>query len=275
MKTAVFTSSALRHRAFAKMCLENPRLNVDLIVYEKATEVSQQLTQRPCDMTTKHMHMRQIYEQDFFGLYLSNESALPSGAFYMDRGWISTDECLTQLRSRRISQILVYGTSILKGTILQEYNNKILNLHLGLSPYYRGSGTNYFPFVNNAPEYCGATIMYLDAGIDTGPIIHQLRPRINPSDTFHQLSNRFLIDAFKAYIDISELNLFSPLPLPAHNSIPGNYNQTRLLYKRRDFTESSVQQLYDNFNSGMIETYLDSYTSRTTTVPIITHIPSN
>ena len=40
--------------------------------------------------------------------------------------------------------------------------NKILNLHLGISPYYKGSGTNYFPLVNNEPQYVGATFMFLD-----------------------------------------------------------------------------------------------------------------
>ena len=71
------------------------------------------------------------------------------------------------------TQILVYGTSIIKGELVNYFTGKILNLHLGISPYYRGSGTNYFPFVNNEPEYAGCTFMYLDHGIDTGEIIHQ------------------------------------------------------------------------------------------------------
>ena len=103
--------------------------------------------------------------------------------------------------------------------------NKILNLHLGLSPYYRGAGTNYFPFVNNEPEYVGSTFMYLDEGIDTGEIIHQIRPLINITDSFHQLSNRFLIHSFKTYSKIAERNLHFGLEDPVINNTNKNSNK--------------------------------------------------
>jgi len=275
MKTAVFTSSSYRHRAFAWMCCDNPALNVELTLHEKQPDSSQTPTQDPLDLTVEHLLMRQISEEDFFRLYLTYRSEIPPVGRYVERGWISTEKCLADLRSRGISQILVYGTSILKGPILKEYQTQILNLHLGLSPYYRGSGTNYFPFVNNSPEYCGATIMYIDSGIDTGPIIHQLRPKINITDTFHQLSNRFLIDAFKEYIRIAEINLMSVSPLPAYATFATNTNQTRQLYRRKDFTESTVRQLYANFSSRMIQDYLESYESRNYYVPIITYLQAS
>ena len=112
------------------------------------------------------------------------------------------------------------------------FKRKILNLHLGLSPYYRGGGTNYFPFVNNEPEYAGSTFMYLDEGIDTGEIIHQIRPVINITDSFHQLSNRFLIHSFKTYSKIAERNLQFGLENPAITNT--NKNSKRLIYKKSD-----------------------------------------
>jgi phosphoribosylglycinamide formyltransferase-1 len=271
MKTAVFTSCSLRHRAFAWMCKDNPTLNVDLIVHEEGAGQPHSYELKPAGLTETHLSERKISEEDFFGLYLSYKAELPQGSRKVARGWISSEECRRELRSRDISQILVYGTSILKGQILHDYKDRILNLHLGLSPYYRGSGTNYFPFVNKEPEYCGATIMYLDAGIDTGPIIHQLRPRINVSDTFHQISNRFLIDAFKTYMRIGEINLVLQEPLPSCSTFTSCSNQKRLLYKRKDFTESSVKQLRGNFQTSMITDYLDEYSQRNCQVPIVTY----
>ena len=47
-----------------------------------------------------------------------------------------------------------------KGKILKEFRSKIINAHLGLSPYYRGSGTNIFPFVNKEIEYVGVTYVF-------------------------------------------------------------------------------------------------------------------
>ena len=73
--------------------------------------------------------------------------------------------------------IIVYGTGIIKGPIL-EYTNKIINIHLGMSPYYNGAGTNWWPMYNEEFEFVGTTVHYLDAGVDTGDILGQTRASI-------------------------------------------------------------------------------------------------
>ena len=181
------------------------------------------------------------------------------------RNWYSTNECMAILEKLDVDIILVYGTSIIKGAILHKYHRKILNVHLGLSPYYRGSGTNYFPFVNNEPEFCGATYMYLDEGIDTGEIIHQIRPYILSTDSFHQLSNRFLIKVFETYTLIAE-NYFNLRNVQFSSPCS---NGTRKFCKRKDFTAMSVELLYNNFSSGMIQRYLLNYQERNNRVPIV------
>ena len=73
---------------------------------------------------------------------------------------------------------------------------------MGLSPYYTGSGTNFFPFVNNEPQFAGATFMFLDEGIDTGEIIHQIRARILKNDNIHKIGNRLIKDVLQNYSQI-------------------------------------------------------------------------
>ena len=80
------------------------------------------------------------------------------------------------MAAARPDVVLVFGTGILREPLLSAFDGRIINIHLGLSPYYRGAGTNFWPLVNREPEYVGATIHYLDAGIDTGPIISHARP---------------------------------------------------------------------------------------------------
>ena len=75
------------------------------------------------------------------------------------------------MTAARPDVVLVFGTGILREPLLSAFDGRIINIHLGLSPYYRGAGTNFWPLVNREPEYVGATIHYLDAGIDTGPIL--------------------------------------------------------------------------------------------------------
>ena len=61
-----------------------------------------------------------------------------------------------------------------------------------MSPYYRGSGTNFWPFVNNELQFIGATFMHIDEGVDTGEIIHQIRANIFHDDNIHQIGNRLI-----------------------------------------------------------------------------------
>ena len=75
------------------------------------------------------------------------------------------------MAAARPDVVLVFGTGILREPLLSAFDGRIINIHLGLSPYYRGAGTNFWPLVNREPEYVGATIHYLDAGIDTGPML--------------------------------------------------------------------------------------------------------
>ena len=90
----------------------------------------------------------------------------------------------------------------MQGDILKYFRNKILNVHLGLSPYYKGSGTNYFALVNNKPELVGATFMFLDNTIDGGKIIHQIRPKIYNNDTVHTIGTRLISEMFHKYSKI-------------------------------------------------------------------------
>ncbi len=268
MNLAVFTSSALRHKAFASIAYNSSILNIVAVFHEEGEPIKELLKSRgSVEIERQHLLGRDQAEQDYFGLYLGASLNCPISKTVSEK-WFSTQNCIDTLRELEIDLVLVYGTSMIRGAIIDKYKGKMLNVHLGLSPYYRGSGTNYFPFVNNEPEYCGATFMYLDAGVDTGEIIHQIRPCILANDSFHQLSNRFLIKVFKTYVKIA----INYPRLTSTAMFKDGGNKTRRLYKNRDFTRESVERLYENFSTGMVQNYLDNYEKCNNQVPIIENI---
>ena len=267
MSTVIFTSSSLRHKAFAAIINNNTNLNLVKVFHEEGSPLNELVEKRKNnDVELSHLEARSISEKDFFELYVNMQNKIKSISEIVPRFWFSSKSCLEILKRINPNQILVYGTSIIKGEIINIFKRKILNLHLGLSPYYRGAGTNYFPFVNNEPEYAGSTFMYLDEGIDTGEIIHQTRPMINITDSFHQLSNRFLIHSFKTYSKIAERNLQFGLKDPVINNT--YKNNKRLVYKKSDFSRESVIQMYSNFQNGMLDQYLLNQKDRCSNVPI-------
>jgi len=81
------------------------------------------------------------------------------------------DECQPDL-------IAVFGTSLLKGELLEKGRLGIINLHGGLSPEYRGADCTFWALHNREPEKVGCTLHYINAGIDTGNIIAHVSPEI-------------------------------------------------------------------------------------------------
>ncbi|MBI3011131.1 MAG: pseudaminic acid synthase [Candidatus Omnitrophica bacterium] len=57
----------------------------------------------------------------------------------------------------------------------------VINLHAGYLPYNRGTHPNIWSIVEGTPA--GATLHYVDAGIDTGDIIAQRAIPVEPTDT--------------------------------------------------------------------------------------------
>ena len=87
-----------------------------------------------------------------------------------------------RLKKEQPDLILDYGTSIVKDHIL-ETADLALNLHGGLSPYYRGTFCTEWALVNCDPFNIGVTIHKLVGIIDGGGILAQKRITIKPSDT--------------------------------------------------------------------------------------------
>lgn len=91
-------------------------------------------------------------------------------------------ECLALLDRIKPDVVAVYGTLIIGRKVIAA-SPRILNIHTGLSPYYRGSDTIFWPLHNGEPEYVGVTVHRLEPGVDSGPILATARPDIRPDDT--------------------------------------------------------------------------------------------
>lgn len=66
--------------------------------------------------------------------------------------------------------IVMFGhRQIIREPILGKYTNRIINIHGSYLPWNRGAYPNLFSWVEDTPK--GASIHYVDAGIDTGSII--------------------------------------------------------------------------------------------------------
>jgi folate-dependent phosphoribosylglycinamide formyltransferase PurN len=163
--------------------------------------------------------------------------------------------------------VLVFETGILRDAILSTFAGRIINIHFGLSPYYRGSRANFWALVNREPECVGATIHHLDATIDHGPILLHARPAIEAADSPHDIGNKTIVAAAGAALKATA----------AHQAGWGGARpqMTRgRLYQRGHFGADAVRRLYRNFENGMIGEYLKNRAARDAALRLIEPSPA-
>lgn len=73
---------------------------------------------------------------------------------------------------------VVFGSSFIKGWLIDFLmERKAINIHMGLSPYYRGSSCNFWALYDENPNHVGATIHLLSKGLDSGEILSHCIPK--------------------------------------------------------------------------------------------------
>jgi len=115
--------------------------------------------------------------------------------------YINHPEVVKLARELKPDLICVFGTSLIRGELLQEGNLGIINLHGGLSPEYRGADCTFWALYNGEPEKIGCTLHYIDAGIDTGRLIAHISPEVRDGDGELELFWRAVQDSAEVYAE--------------------------------------------------------------------------
>jgi len=103
---------------------------------------------------------------------------------------INQPEATEQLRAWKPDLIVVAAFGqILRSKVLELPRYGCLNVHASLLPRWRGAAPIQAAILHG-DEKTGATIMLMDAGMDTGPILSQSAISIQPEETGGQLSER-------------------------------------------------------------------------------------
>ncbi len=98
--------------------------------------------------------------------------------------------------------IAVFGTSLIKGPLLQRGRLGIVNLHGGLSPHYRGADCTFWALYNEEVDQIGCTLHFIDPGIDTGALIAHVCPEVRDGDDELTLFWRAVRDSAEAYAEL-------------------------------------------------------------------------
>jgi methionyl-tRNA formyltransferase len=259
MKAIVLTSTMRRHQYVANTLAS--RLEVARVWLEQKSFEPLKYAGTPQDeaIITRHFAARDASENAYF----SEHAEVHAPARRVGPGGCNDPLEIEAMQLMSPDVVLVFGTGLLKQPVIDAFPGRIINIHLGLSPYYRGAGTNFWPLVNGEPEYCGATIHFLDIGVDAGPIIGHVRPDIRSGDGPHDIGNKTIVAAAEALAAAASAHVRTPLR-GIEQSGPGR------VYRRKDFSASAVERLYANFAAGMIDEYLRQRAARDARLSLVT-----
>lgn len=100
---------------------------------------------------------------------------------------INSDLAYERLQRDGFDLVIDHGTSLLHPRIIEQAR-LALNLHWGLSPYYRGTHCTEWALLNWDPYNIGVTIHKLTPSIDGGEILGQVRAEVEPIDTANAIN---------------------------------------------------------------------------------------
>ena len=104
---------------------------------------------------------------------------------------------LQKLREADTDLIVLAGyMSILDLEMIEQYRNRIINIHPSLIPKFCGKGFYgkrvHRAVLESGDQESGATVHFVDEGVDTGKIIIQEKVTVEPGDTEDTLAARVL-----------------------------------------------------------------------------------
>ena len=139
---------------------------------------------------------KELAEEEFFGgatkHFYDNHKELLMATVNSKHRSINDDYYLSLIREKRPDIIVVMGTCLIGKEIISSAKF-VINMHTGLSPYYRGGNTNLWPFIEKDFGYFGVTIHLMSLGIDSGSIIFTKRPEIFKDDNYGTINSKSIV----------------------------------------------------------------------------------
>lgn len=159
---------------------------------------------------------------------------------------VNDEATLNALEKYQPHVVIVSGTNLVGKKVIQKANEQkgILNLHTGISPYIKG-GPNCTNWCLAEKEFhlIGNTVMWLDAGIDTGNIIATEQTPLDGSESLFELHRKVMEHAHDLYVRVVQ-NLAAGETLPA---VPQNSIAEGKTFYTADWNGTAMRRGLANF----------------------------
>ena len=151
---------------------------------------------------------------------------------------------------------VVFGSSYIKGELVDFLvKQKAINIHAGVSPYYRGTDCNFWALYDDNNHLVGTTIHLLSKGLDNGPILYHAMSNLktNPFEytmssvksAFHSMAERIKdgsIFKIKALIQNKRKEIRYSKKIDFKEEIVREYFEKKINLSQKEFDHSLLKE---------------------------------
>ena len=171
-------------------------------------------------------------------------------------------ETIEWIKSQQFNLAISYGVHKLSDELLDVLPENAWNIHGGLSPWYKGNTTLFWPFFMLKPNWAGMTIHRLSSRLDAGDIVHHSVPTLEYGDGLHDVACKAVIQVAK---DLTKIVTTIKLEDIQYTPQKGNGK----LWVGTDWQPQHLRFVYNTYNNDIVDQFLDGKLSKMNP-PIIT-----
>lgn len=197
-----------------------------------------------------HFKTRAELEEKNFPTHKEYKSVNQADLLKVSSLELNSHICLDFIRKFAPNFCIIFGTELIKDSLLKSLPDNTFNLHLGISPWYRGAATLFWPFYMLQPQFAGTTIHKITNKPDAGKIYHQEVPNLYSGQGIHDVA----IAAVKA--TIKPLKQLITVIEKKPNIDGFEPSSTGRLWREKDFRPEHLRLVYEQFNDNIVDKYL-------------------
>lgn len=250
MKVVFLTGSHPRHAHIARAISQTGFL-AGLVIEQREAflpEPPGDIPESTKQLFVQHFEGRDAAESRFFG-----DASLPSvPVLNVDMTELNTPSTVDFINKLAPDLILSYGVHKLTVSTLQGLSAKLKwNIHGGLSPWYRGVITHFWPSYFLEPQMTGMTVHELTNEIDGGDVIHQCLAEMVRGDGVHDVACRAVLSLCD---DMDKL-----MKVVERNEVkqPSAQTTTGRIWRSVDWQPAHLHVLYEYYENKIVDRYLD------------------
>lgn len=206
------------------------------------------LEQLDRDNFIRHFVEREKSEQAFFS---GNETVLDTiPTLKVNINQLNSRETIDWIKEFNADIMISYGVHKLSEELIATGAPQAWNIHGGLSPWYRGNITLFWPFYHLKPNWSGMTIHKLTTQLDAGDILHHTVPMLSYGDGIHDV-------ACKAVRQVAADLKRILLELPLDTLIFHKQKSAGKLFVGTDWQPQHLRVIYQLFDNDIVDHFLN------------------